>query len=284
VGRRLGWIRPRLTRVGALLLIAALPACRSEPAIVRLDLATTTSVQHSGLLDAILPAFRGQSGTDVRVHAAGSGRALEMLADGIVDLALTHAPEAESRALQAHSDWRYRKIAYNRFIVVGPPGDPAAAAQADDAVDAFRRIAAARVPFVSRGDGSGTHEREQTLWTLAGAAPDSAALIVSGRGMAQALRHADERRAYTLSDEATFWQFERSLQLVPLVQGDELLLNTYAVVYPESAAAAVLVDWLTSGDGRQRTAAFTVAGRPAFAVWPVGCPGSTPGAAPCPTP
>ena len=264
------------------MLAALAAACQRERAPVRLDLATTTSVQHSGLLDALLPAFREETRIEVRVHAAGSGRALEMLSDGIVDLALTHAPDAEARALGAHPAWRYRKIAFNRFVIVGPPGDPAGARQAPDAVDAFRRIAAARAPFVSRGDGSGTHEREQNLWTLAAAAPDPAGFIVSGRGMAQALRHADERRAYTLSDEATFWQFARSLQLVALVEGDPRLLNTYALVYPETAAAEMFAEWLTSGDGRQRMAAFTVAGRPAFAVWPDGCPGATPIASPCP--
>ena len=282
MGGGLGRFRQRLTSVSSLLLFAATIACGRGPAPARLDLATTTSVQHSGLLDALLPAFRDRTETDVRVHAAGSGRALEMLADGVVDLALTHAPDAEARALKAHPDWRYRKIAYNRFIVVGPPDDPAGTRQAPGAVEAFRRIAGARAPFVSRGDGSGTHEREQNLWTLAAVTPDPGHLIVSGRGMAQALRHADERRAYTLSDEATFWQFERSLQLVALVEGDERLLNTYALVYPESAAAAVFAEWLTSGEGRQRMAAFTVAGRTAFAVWPDRCPGTTPAATPCP--
>ena len=282
MGGGLGWFRQRLTPVSSLLLFASAIACERGPTPARLDLATTTSVQHSGLLDALLPAFRDRTGTDVRVHAAGSGRALEMLNDGIVDLALTHAPDAETRSLQAHATWRYHKIAYNHFVIVGPPDDPAGTRQTQGAVEAFRRIAAARAPFVSRGDGSGTHEREQQLWALASVTPDPGDLIVSGRGMAQALRHADERRAYTLSDEATFWQFERNLQLVVLVEGDERLLNTYALVSPASAAAAVFAEWLTSGDGRQRMAAFTVAGRRAFTVWPNGCPGTTPAATPCP--
>jgi tungstate transport system substrate-binding protein len=263
--------------------LAALAGCASPSGRGRLDLATTTSVQHSGLLDVLLPSFRERTGIEVRVHAAGSGRALEMLADGIVDLALTHAPDAETRALEAHPQWHYRKIAYNRFLVVGPPDDPAATGRSRDAVDAFTRIAQARAWFVSRGDGSGTHEREQRLWTLAGVTPDPARLIVSGRGMAQALRHADQRRAYTLSDEATFWQFERVLQLATLVQGDDRLLNTYAVVYPESLVAARFADWLAQDEGRTVIASYTVAGRSAFTVWPAGCTGTTPAALPCPT-
>ena len=263
--------------------LVAVAACAPSPERARLDLATTTSVQHSGLLDTLLPAFRDQTGIDVRVHAAGSGRALEMLADGIVELALTHAPEAEARALQAHPLWEYRKIAYNRFVIVGPRDDPAGTRAAADAVDAFRRIARTPAWFVSRGDGSGTHEREQSLWALAGVTPDPARLIVSGRGMAQALRHADERRAYTLSDQATFWQFERGLQLVILVAKDDHLLNSYSVVYPESPTAARHAQWLAAGEGRTLIEAFTVAGRRAFTVWPAGCAGTTPSATPCPT-
>jgi tungstate transport system substrate-binding protein len=268
----------------AVVLLAVLAGCARGPAPARLDMATTTSVQHSGLLDVLLPVYREQTGTDVRVHAAGSGRALEMLADAVVDLALTHAPDAEARALEAHSKWTYRKIAYNRFVIVGPPEDPAGVRQAVDAVDAFQRLAASRAAFVSRGDGSGTHERELRLWALAGAGPDAARLIVSGRGMAQALRHADERRAYTLSDQATFWQFERTLQLVALLEDEEHLLNTYALVFPQTASTARFADWVAEGGGRMLIDAYEIAGRAAFSVWPAGCPGATPSALPCAPP
>jgi len=127
-----------------------------------LDVATTTSVQNSGLLEAVLRHF-----TDaiVRVHAAGSGRSLEMLKDGIVDLVISHAPETEARYMAEHPDWQYRKLAYNRFVIVGPANDPANIQQATHALEAFRRIATTpAATFVSRGDQSGTHEREQALW------------------------------------------------------------------------------------------------------------------------
>src|SRR5687768_2882430 len=145
-------------------LAAAIAAC-STVERGTLDLATTTSVQNSGLLEALLPHY-GEA--TVRVHAAGSGRSLEMLADGVVDLVISHAPEAETRYLAEHRDWQYRKLAYNRFVVVGPSNDPANVRNATDALDAFRRIAGAPVTFVSRGDQSGTHEREQMLWKAAG--------------------------------------------------------------------------------------------------------------------
>lgn len=244
-----------------------------------LDIATTTSVQNSGLLDAVLPHFRNAK---VRVHAAGSGRALQMLADGTVTLVISHAPEAEARYLREHSAWQYRKLAFNRFSVVGPDDDPADVKNASNAADAFRRIATARATFISRGDGSGTHEREQTLWRAAGVAQKDAPILVSGRSMSLALRHADERHAYTLTDQATFWQMQRTLQLVELYSGDPLLLNTYAVVFPTgNADAARFAQWLADGQGRERIASFTIGGRPAFAVWPRDCAADTPHAQPC---
>ena len=188
---------------------ASAASCSGEPA--SLDIATTTSVQHSGLLEALIPHF---SGATVRIHAAGSGRALAMLADGIVDLVISHAPEAEARFLAEHAAWVYRKIAYNGFVVVGPAGDPARVREARDVVDAFRMIAATRAVFVSRGDESGTHERERSLWKAAGVQPDQAQMRISGQGMAVTLRQTDEQQGYTLSDQATFWQLEHQIGLV----------------------------------------------------------------------
>jgi len=110
--------------------LAALCACGPPVDRQPLDIATTTSVQHSGLLDVLLPAFRAQSGVDVRVHAAGSGLALQMMARQMVDLVISHAPETEARFLDEHPDWLYRKVAYNEFVIVGPRDDPAHVAHA----------------------------------------------------------------------------------------------------------------------------------------------------------
>ncbi len=232
-----------------------------------LDIATTSSVQNSGLLDALLPAYRESSGVEVRVHAAGSGRALQMMAEGLVQLVISHAPDAESRALAAHPDWIRLELASNQFVIVGPPSDPAGVRAAADAPDAFSRIAESSTPFVSRGDLSGTHEREDALWEAAGARPPPARLIVSGRGMALALRHADEVRGYTLSDEATYRQFERELELQLIFEGDVRLVNTYAVLHPQSdAAARRLASWLVGGDGRERIRGFSIGGKPMFTV------------------
>ena len=261
-----------------LLLIASHTLACSTPEGRPLEIATTTSVVNSGLLDFVLRGFDHP----VRVHAAGSGRSLAMLSDQIVDLVISHAPQSEAQSLADHPDWRYKKIAYNRFVILGPPSDPAAVRHATDAVDAFRRIAAHDAVFVSRGDQSGTHEREMTLWSDARIDPDNERVLTSGGGMATTLRQADARLAYTLSDEATWWQLQPSLHLEALFAEDAALLNSYAVIYPSaSAAAADLADWLVGGPGRERIAAFRAAGRQPFALWPHNCPGDTPLSAPC---
>lgn len=153
---------------------------------------------------------------------------------------------------------------------------------AKDVLNAFQRIARAPVTFISRGDGSGTHEREQALWTAARVTPPADRLLVSGRSMAVALRHAQERQGYTLSDEATFWQLEKQFDLVVLFAGDGRLLNTCAVVYPPgSRVAEAFADWLTRGEGRERIARHRIEGHVPFSVWPAGCSDEHPSARPC---
>lgn len=269
-----------LRRIICTILAGLVAGCAQQsPQPPTLDVATTTSVQNSGLLEALLPRFEAAT---VRVHAAGSGRALEMLKDGIVDLVISHAPESEARYLAAHPDWSYQKLAFNRFVLVGPPADPAQVKETPGVLDAFRRLSQAPVDFVSRGDGSGTHEREQMLWKQAGAVPPAGRLLVSGQGMAITLRQADERRAYTLTDEATFWQLQKQLDLAVVSDGDAVLLNSYAVIHPRGVeTAARFAEWLTRGEGRQRIADHRIEGRAGFQVWPEQCPGNTPDAIPC---
>jgi tungstate transport system substrate-binding protein len=268
-----------VTRLGlacfASLLLAG--ACRDEQRPVYLDIATTTSVKNSGLIGELLPAFEKETEIIVRAHATGSDRALEMLADDVVDLALTHAPQLESKYLDSHPDWVYRNIAFNRFVIVGPPHDPAAIRSAPSAAKAFARIAAAHVNFVSRNDQSGTHERESALWVEAGARPDGDDLLISGGSMAIALRHTSERVAYTLSDEATFRQLGPELDLDALYTDDDALLNTYAVTYRrKSGVASVFMEWLTAGSGRRRLESYRVAGVAIFHAWPLQCPSQHP--------
>jgi tungstate transport system substrate-binding protein len=261
-------------------LVVAASGCTSNPGVLRL--ATTTSVENSGLLAEILPAFERQAHIKVDVLAVGSGQALNLLKRGEVTVGLTHDPTAEAEALESGIITNYRKVMFNDFIIVGPSEDPAGVARASGAADAFARIAATRVSFVSRGDASGTHSREQELWTLARRRPSGDHLLETGQGMGGTLRVANERNAYTLSDRATFEQFRSILRLVQLYEGGPELLNTYAIFLRaglagrEAAAATDLVRWLSDGDGRGLVAGFAAHGRTVFNVWPIGTSRSRP--------
>lgn len=273
----------RLKRLQAAILLATAvaPGCgvRAQPLV----LATTTSVGNSGLLDVLTPALRHDLSIDLRPHLVGSGLSLRMLENGDADVALSHAPEREAATLARHPRWKYRKLMFNEFVIVGPPQDPAHVRDATSAAEAMRSIAAGSVRFASRGDSSGTYEREQRLWQDAGARPVAGNLITTGQGMAATLRAASAIRAYALTDRATFSQLEPVVESKLLFEGDPVLLNTYAVIVPtdraESAslrAATRLTVWLTEGRGRELIAGFLVRGRPAFTVWPANRPGSTP--------
>jgi tungstate transport system substrate-binding protein len=246
-------------------------------------MATTTSVENSGLLAEILPAFSRQTHITVEVLAVGSGQALNLLKRGEVAVGLTHDPAAEAAALSERVITGYQKIMFNDFVIVGPPDDPAGITRASGAVDGFARIAASDALFVSRGDASGTYSREQELWAMATRRPSQHRLLEVGQGMGGTLRIANEKSAYTLSDRATFERFRSNLRLAPLFQGGPDLLNTYAVfVRPglagtERAAASTLTEWLADGDGRQLIAGFVANGQTVFQVWPLGTPRGSPG-------
>jgi tungstate transport system substrate-binding protein len=252
------------------------------PASPPVVLATTTSVAQSGLLERLLPAYDAHGRSPVRVLQVGSGRALAFLTDGTADVVISHAPEREADALSQHPGWYYRKVLHNRFLIVGPPDDPAGLTGVRDAVSAMERLAESGERFVSRGDESGTHERERQLWTLARASPPPGQLVVAGTGMGQTLRIADEMRAYTLTDEATFQALSRALQLRALVAGDARLVNTYAVLAdPLNDAGLRFARWLAEGDGR--TALGDVLARrelTGFSMWPAGAAADRPGASP----
>ena len=203
-------------------------------------LATTTSTRDAGLLDSLLPVFERQTRYRVKVIAVGSGQALAMGRRGDADVVLSHAPEAERVLVDSGYFVRRRLVMHNEFLVVGPAADPAGLRGLSDAVAAFRRLAERRAPFVSRGDQSGTHQREQLLWKRTGIAPPTRDgwYVESGQGMGATLQLADEKRAYTLTDRATYLAWRDKLQLVPMVEGDSLLYNVYHVLElnPKNAA------------------------------------------------
>jgi tungstate transport system substrate-binding protein len=259
------------SRVVAVILAVAAISC-SRASTPRLVLVTTTSVGNAGLLDVLTPRYEQDHGISFGVHLAGSGRALQMLANGDADVVISHAPDAEASALKAHPGWWYRKIMFNDFLLVGAPADPAGVRNAASLDDALRRIAASETGFVSRADESGTHEREQALWTFAGVTPKHS--LPTGQGMAMTLRITSDRGGYTLTDRATWLRFADSLQLAPVNEGDPRLVNTYAVLVGPGAQhieAMTFANWLVEGAGRD-----IISTVPGFTVWPRDRPGTQP--------
>jgi tungstate transport system substrate-binding protein len=239
-----------------------------------LTLATTTSTQESGLLDVLVPEFRQQSGIDVRVVAVGSGQALELGRRGDADVLLTHAPAAEKRFMDEGWGELRRPVMHNDFVLVGAESDQAGVRVRMSIVECFTRIADHEAPFVSRGDDSGTHQKEKEIWEKSGRKPDGDWYVEAGAGMAQALRMANEKHAYTLADRATFLTLRDELDLVVLAERDPLLQNDYAVLivsrekhpHVKADAAHQFVEFLTSAATQELIAEFGVAkfGQPLF--------------------
>jgi len=220
----------RLFVYGLVPLVMAATGCGAGPADRSITLATTTSAEDSGLLDLLVPRFRERTGIDVKVVAVGSGQALEMGRRGDADLLLTHAPDAERQFVDEGYGIERRPLMYNDFVLVGPKSDPADVAGTSSIVAAFAKIAGSESPFVSRGDGSGTHVKEQHIWQQSEITPAGAWYVRGGSGMALTLRLADEKNAYTLSDRGTFLAQRENLHLAILAQGDPLLKNQYSVM------------------------------------------------------
>ena len=240
----------RIAIAGALL--AAVTGCQdAEPLI----LASTTSTEDSGLFDVLIPAFEAASpGFDVAVVAVGSGQALEIGRRGDADVLLVHAPAAESAFVAAGHASERVEVMYNDFVIGGPAADPAGLRGLRDAVAAFRAIAAAGAVFTSRGDNSGTHAKEREIWAAAGIEPGGASYVEAGIGMADLLLVASERRAYTLTDRATFLSLRAGLNLEIMVEGDPRLYNQYAVLPVTSArnaeGARAFRNWITTPDAQ----------------------------------
>ncbi len=256
--------RPMLAAL-ALLLAAAAPA--GLPAQQQdIILATTTSTRDAGLLDSLLPIFERQTGYHVKVVAVGSGQALEMGRRGDADLVLSHAPEAERALTDSGYFVRRRLVMHNEFLIVGPPEDPAGVRGLSDAVTAFERIAGHQAPFVSRGDKSGTHQRELSLWHKAHISLPRPGgwYIEAGQGMGATLQLAGEKGAYTLTDQATYLTWRDKITLGPMVEGDSLLYNVYHVLElnPKNAprvnvqGARALADFFVAAETQQRIGEF----------------------------
>lgn len=268
----------------------------SEPAptgqeVGRLVLATTTSTDNSGLLNTILPDFESRYGAEVEVIAVGTGQAIQLGENGDADVILVHARAREDAFVEAGFGVNRQDVMYNDFVIVGPAADSAGVRGMTDVAAALTQVAESQSPFISRGDDSGTHIKEQGLWQASTAPLMKAESIQSdeaaatrpegdwyqavGQGMGATLTVANEQQAYTLSDRATF--LARTLEgidLEILVEGDSRLFNPYGViaVNPElhpvvnAEGAAVFIDWLTSVETQQMISQFGIDefGQPLF--------------------
>jgi tungstate transport system substrate-binding protein len=254
-----------------ILIALAGPAPAQSTAVI---LATTTSTQDSGLLDVLVPLFEKQTGYTVKTIAVGTGQSLALGDRGEADVVLVHAPKLELEYLAKGNLMNRRLVMHNDFILVGPSADPAGIKGQKTAAEAFRRIAEHRVPFVSRGDNSGTQNKEQSLWRAAGVTPTGSWYIESGQGMGATLTIASEKRAYTLTDRATYLAFEKRLSLAVLLEGDAPLLNIYHVmqVNPSryrrvnAAGGKAFADFIVSASAQEVIGTFGVGqfGHPLF--------------------
>jgi tungstate transport system substrate-binding protein len=264
-------VRSMLALVATILAIGS--ASAAEQSIV---LASTTSVESSGLLANILPQFTAKTGIEVKVVAQGTGKALDTARRGDADLLLVHDPEAERQFMDEGDGATRRQIAWNDFIIVGPSADPAHVRGGNDSVAALKSIASAQAPFVSRGDKSGTNAAELRLWKTAGQTPDALGKDKwyrdIGGGMGQALNAASAMDAYTLSDRGTWLSFNNKGSLVVAVEGDPRLINRYDVIElsrqkhagAKLGPAKILADWLVSSDGQQAIGAYQMGGQKLF--------------------
>ena len=240
-------------------MLASASAWAQAPLGKYITLATTTSVENSGLLDVLLPAFEHDFNIKVKVLPVGTGQALKLGENGEVDLVLVHAPQAEEKFIAQGFGVNQRLLMSNQFILLGPKDDPAGIKRAGGAAQAFARLASTKSPFVSRGDESGTHKKEQALWQAAGIKPGGGWYLSAGRGMGATLIMADEKSAYTLSDSGTYLSFKDKISLTALFSRGKELENTYHVIAVNPArhkqvnysGALALISWLASASGQE---------------------------------
>ena len=266
----------RRVLLGLAATAAALSAAAADdPFIV---MSSTTSTEQSGLFAHLLPAFKKARGIDVRVVAQGTGQALDMGRRGDADLLFVHDQAAEEKFVAEGFGLARRPVMYNDFVLVGPAVDPAAA-RGKDIVAALRKLAASGLPFISRGDHSGTHAAELRYWKQAGI--DDPAAAVPGRtlayracgcGMGPALNIASSSDAYVLTDRGTWLAFKNPGRLAILVEGDLRLFNQYGVIvvnparhpHVKLAQAQAFSDWVTGPEGQASIAAYRIAGKQLF--------------------
>ncbi|MDP2992151.1 MAG: extracellular solute-binding protein [Deltaproteobacteria bacterium] len=252
----------------SLALFSLVLSAVSVSAETRIRCASTTSTQNSGLFDYILPKFEKKTGIRVDVIAVGTGAAIEIGKRGDADVVFVHAREQELKAVEEGYFVNRHDVMYNDFVIIGPANDPVRVRGVKSAAEAFRKIAESAFPFVSRGDKSGTHTKELSIWEKTGTDPKGQKRYLEvGQGMEKTQRIANEKRAYTLTDRGTWLatKDKDKLEMIIALEGDPALFNQYGVMavnpqrhkHAKYKEATAFIDWLISKEGQQTIASYT---------------------------
>jgi len=264
---------PRVLTAAILALVFSAPPLAAAKKFI--TLVGTTSTDNSGLYGEILPLFIAKTGIQVRVVSVGTGRAINIAKNGDADVLLVHHRKSEGTFVAEGYGVKRYDVMYNDFIIIGPENDPAGIKGLKRVVDGLARIATTKTFFVSRGDDSGTHKKELSIWNLAGINPAKFSgqwYREAGAGMGATLNTASAMPAYTLSDRGTWLKFENRGGLRLLAENDPLLLNPYGVIlinpkrhpHVKARMGQAFIDWITGAEGQAAIAAYRIKGRQAF--------------------
>ena len=242
-----------------------------------LMMATTTSTDNTGLLDYLAPKFKEATGIELKWTATGTGKALKLGQNCDVDILMVHAPPAEKKFVADGFGTDRREIMYNDFVIIGPASDPAGI-KGKSIKDAFAMLKDKKAVFTSRGDNSGTHKKELSLWKAANLpVPEKEGWYVqTGQGMLATINIAAERNGYTMTDRGTYIKYESNMKGNPplkiLVEGDAVLLNQYSVIAinvkhcakADYDTAQKFIKWITGAEAQQLIKDFKLLGKPLF--------------------
>lgn len=239
----------------------------------RLRMSSTTSTQNSGLFDVLIPPFEKANNVKVDVIAVGTGKAIKLGENGDVDLIFVHAKPAEEKFVANGFGVKRHPVMHNDFVIIGPPEDPAKLKEAKTAADALKKISDAKAEFISRGDDSGTHKKEKSLWKTAGVEPKGKWYIEAGQGMGAVLTMAFNKKAYALTDRGTFIKYAEKIKPMEIAfQGDEALFNPYGIIavnpekHPDAKIklAQKFIEYVTGPEGQKIIGDYKVKGKQLF--------------------